>query len=182
MDAYAATGWRGFTFDAVAKASGVGKPAIYRRWDSREELLVAAFDSVDFPIATDEGSLRADLEAYAGAWVRWFSTPCLPEAGVLILADSKAQPELGALYQQRILEPRVHAVRSVTTRAVERGELPESTSVTAVPELLLGAFFMHWSFAAAHDDAFRDGLGEFARRTVEAVVRGLQVPGGVAAG
>lgn len=172
IEVYATTGWGGFSFESVARASGVGKPAIYRRWTDRADLLVSAFESVDFPMATDRGSLAADLEHYADAWVRWFQAPYLPEAGTLILADSTAHPELGDAYHARVMGPRVAAVRAVTQRAVERGELPADTPVTAIPEMLLGSFFMHWSFAR-HDPGFADGLPGFARQTVRSLLYGL---------
>ena len=58
---YAHGGWSGFTFEGIARAAGVGKPAIYRRWSSREELLIAALQTADFPEARDCGHVRADL-------------------------------------------------------------------------------------------------------------------------
>ncbi|XHR99179.1 TetR family transcriptional regulator [Sphingomonas sp. DBB INV C78] len=39
-------GYRGFSFDAVARTAGTTRPAIYRRWSNREELLLAALDHV----------------------------------------------------------------------------------------------------------------------------------------
>lgn len=177
MEVYAFGGWRGFTFEAVAKASGVGKPAIYRRWVDRADLLVCAFENVDFPIAGDHGSLAVDLQKYADAWVRWFQTPHLPQAGALILADSTAHLELREPYQARVLSPRIQAVRAVTSRAIARGELPQGTPVTTIPELLLGAFFMHWSFAERHDDEFRAALPAFAQRTVATILVGLAASG-----
>lgn len=173
MEVYASSGWRGFSFESVAKASGIGKPAIYRRWADRADLLVSAFESVDFPIAGDHGSLEADLRTYADAWVRWFQAPHLPQAGTLILADSSSHPELNGPYQARVMGPRVAAVRAITTRAIARGELPDDTPVTTIPELLLGAFFMHWSFAGEHDDGFRAGLPAFAERTISAILTGI---------
>lgn len=176
MKVYATSGWRSFSIQAVAEMSGVGKPAVYRRWRNRADLLVSAFESVDFPVAGDHGSLRADLTAYADAWVTWFQTDHLPEAGTLILADSNAHPELGELYRERLMAPRVRAVRDITVRAIARGELHPDTPVTTIPEMLLGAFFIHWSFAADHGDEFRAGLPAFGRHTVETLIAGLPTP------
>lgn len=173
MEVYAYGGWRGFNFDSVARTSGVGKPAIYRRWTDRADLLVSTFENANFPMAGDHGSLESDLREYAKSWVRWFQTPHLPRAGVLILADSTAHPELNEPYQNRVMRPRVAAVRSVTRRAIERGELPEDTPVTTIPELLLGAFFMHWSFADRHDDEFRAALQAFADHTIASILVGI---------
>jgi AcrR family transcriptional regulator len=70
---YAREGGAGFSFEAIARAARVGKPALYRRRANREELLVAALHTTDFPTA--RGSVRADLLDYAGQWVEWYGHP-----------------------------------------------------------------------------------------------------------
>src|ERR1700744_5860979 len=87
---YAHAGWAGFTFEAVARAARVGKPAIYRRWSSREELLVAALHTADFPTARDCGHVRADLLDYASQWVDWYEHPERAVAARRIVYDSQS--------------------------------------------------------------------------------------------
>lgn len=178
LEVYATTGWSGLTFEAVARQSGVGKPAIYRRWDGPESLLISALESIEFPIARDLGSLRADVQDYAEQWARWFRTSHLPELGHRLLVDTKTHEELHRQYHGRVMGPRVIAVRAVTARALERGEIPAGTPTTMLPELLLGAFFIHWAFAENPDSSeFRDGLPGFASSTADAVLRGLRASG-----
>ena len=59
-------GYGGFSIDAVARRSGVHKTTIYRRWPTREALLVYALDTrsdrdVSIP---NTGSLRQDLRQF----------------------------------------------------------------------------------------------------------------------
>src|SRR5436190_4434402 len=61
---FAARGWSGFTYEAVASRAGVGKPALYLRWDSRHALLRAALTELVEQPDVDHGSLRDDVEAY----------------------------------------------------------------------------------------------------------------------
>src|ERR1700736_2870461 len=42
-------GWPGFTVDAVARRAPVGKAALYRRWPTKEELLLAALEHLAEP-------------------------------------------------------------------------------------------------------------------------------------
>ena len=35
LTVYARQGWAGFNFDAVAREAGCGRPALYRRWQSK---------------------------------------------------------------------------------------------------------------------------------------------------
>jgi AcrR family transcriptional regulator len=66
-DELRATGYSGFTVDAVARRAGTSRPVLYRRWPSRAQLVLAAvrahvppLDPRDFP---DTGQLRGDLLA-----------------------------------------------------------------------------------------------------------------------
>ena len=60
----------GLSMDVLAQRAGVGKATIYRRWDSKEAVILHALRMSDTPIPTpDEGNLRADLCAYLDAVV-----------------------------------------------------------------------------------------------------------------
>jgi AcrR family transcriptional regulator len=57
-------GFGGLTVDAVAHRAGVGKATIYRRWDSKERLVLDALSTEHQPLeAPNTGGLRADLMA-----------------------------------------------------------------------------------------------------------------------
>jgi AcrR family transcriptional regulator len=174
IEVYAISGWQGFTFDAVARVSGVGKPAIYRRWASREALLVDAFDRLNLPTAQDLGSLRADLADYIDQWVTWYQTPLRPQAGSRILIDGPSNPELNRLYADIVTAPRGTRVRDITRRAITRGELPEGTAATAIPDIILGAFFIHWSYSQdRRPEDFHASLASYGARLLETVLAGF---------
>ncbi|SRR5258706_10784849 len=73
---YAEAGWSGFSFGAVARRAGVGKAPLYLRWQSKEDLLLAALSAhtSTMPIR-DSGSLRDDLTEYARRLLQGKSTP-----------------------------------------------------------------------------------------------------------
>ena len=55
-------GSEGMSVEAVALKAGVGKATIYRRWPSKEELLIEAIEHVFAePASPDTGSVRDDL-------------------------------------------------------------------------------------------------------------------------
>jgi AcrR family transcriptional regulator len=59
-------GFAGTTVDAVARAAGSGKAAVYRRWESKTALVIAAVRALyQPPEIPDTGSLRGDLLAWA---------------------------------------------------------------------------------------------------------------------
>jgi len=174
IEVYAVSGWQGFTFDAVARVSGVGKPAIYRRWPSREALLVDAFDRLNLPTAQDLGSLRADVSDYIAQWIAWYRIPLLPQAGARILIDGPSNAELNRLYTAMVTAPRGTKVREVTRRAIARGEVPEGTPATAIPDIILGAFFIHWSYSQDRTpEDFRATLEPYGARLLETIISGF---------
>ena len=63
------------SIDGVAQRAGVGKATIYRRWSSKEALVLEALGSdtstLDVP---DTGSLRTDMEAYFDVLIARFGT------------------------------------------------------------------------------------------------------------
>ena len=62
VDVLAEQGFSGFTVEEVAARAGVGKATIYRRWSTKEELVLAAAERVMVHVEPpDTGSLRDDL-------------------------------------------------------------------------------------------------------------------------
>src|ERR671929_187050 len=59
-------GYGALTMDAVAAEAGVGKATIYRRWRTKQELVVDTVSEVNraWTIAADTGSLEGDLRAH----------------------------------------------------------------------------------------------------------------------
>lgn len=175
LEVYAREGWLGLTFDAVARASGVGKPAIYRRWSSREALLVTAFNRTNFPTARDWGSFEGDVRDFVLQWVEWHKTPFMAQAGSRILIDCTSNRDLGQLYNEVVVAPRGTAARQVTRRAIARGEIPADTPPSLMPDLVMGSINTHWAFAPDRDERVLNAhLEDHAERLVQLIVRGLR--------
>src|SRR2546423_1923412 len=100
---------------------------------------------------------RAAIEVYASSGWRGLTFDAVKE-------------ELDGLYTSVITDPRGRAVRELTRRAVARGELPSTTPATLLPDMLLGAFFIHWAYTEDKSSpAFHDGLDRYAERLVTAI-------------
>jgi len=178
---YARDGWAGFTFEAVARCARVGKPAIYRRWSNREELLVAAMHTTDFPTARDCGSVRDDLLDYAGQWVDWYQHAHRALAARRIVYDRQANPALLELHNNLIVRPRTEAARDITRRAIKRGEIASIIRSSTIVDLLVGAMSTHWEMtpetARPH---LRRTFPAFAESLVDIILAGVQVESGAA--
>jgi AcrR family transcriptional regulator len=128
---------RGFertTVDDVAARAGVGKATVYRRWPSKEDLAVAAMESLydtEMP-EVDTGSIREDLAASYRAVLGFVSTPDGAAFLRTSIAESVRDDRIAALYRESSERREQHS-RGTFERAIERGEVrPDIDIDTAV--------------------------------------------------
>jgi AcrR family transcriptional regulator len=126
--------------DLVAKRAGVGKATIYRRWASKEELVLDAM-SVAPPVIQlpDTGTLRDDLVAYATALARKFGAA--PASDILPhLIEAACYDERLRTSLHEYARHRQQTLRTILQRASERGELTAGDDAEIIIDLLMGAF------------------------------------------
>ena len=88
VELFAEEGFDGMSLEAVANRAGVGKTAIYRRWSSKEALVLDALKvlSVEVPIV-DTGNFREDATALLHDTVRAYSRNSQPAARKTMAED-----------------------------------------------------------------------------------------------
>jgi AcrR family transcriptional regulator len=131
-----AHGFDGATVAGVAKRSGVHETTVYRRWVSRENLLVAALldRSADAIPAPNTGSIREDLLAILREVIAYVRSPvgkAVLRAAVLPVDDAYADA------RQAFWARRRDALAPVVMRGIERGDLRADTDVTLLLEMLV---------------------------------------------
>jgi AcrR family transcriptional regulator len=138
LEIYARHGWAGFNYDAVARAAGCGRPAQYRRWASKRDLLLAALTDVDAALdVTDEGSTRDQLASVAAQILRQNLSPG-GLASVRMAMDGIEDEELWAEWDA-MRRARIRAARQIVRRGVGRGELAPGTSASKLLNSITGA-------------------------------------------
>ena len=127
------------SIDAVAARAGVGKATIYRRWSSKEALLLEALGTADTSLVSspDTGSLRSDLEAYFDALLERLSesegSDVLPHLIEAACYDPEVRTSLDGY-----LTSRQQPLRSILQRAQQRGEIAEAVDIKVVTDVLVG--------------------------------------------
>ena len=136
FDELVANGFDGATVAGVAKRSGVHETTVYRRWTTRENLLVAALleRSADAVPAPDTGSIRDDLLAILREVLAYVGSPAgtaILRAAMLPVDDTYTEARKGFWAQ------RIDALTPVVARGVERGELRTGTDGRLLLEMLV---------------------------------------------
>lgn len=166
---YRARGWSGFSLDAVARVSGVGKNALYLRWRTREQLLVAALEQFIVTVPDlERGSVHDELRHLVASMAETFTGPA-GLSPLRVLLEAQTAPELFARFAE-LARSRVVAVREAVERGVARGELPADTDVIVLSDLLGGAV-INQALIAPFDpagSALADPV-EFANRVLDQV-------------
>jgi AcrR family transcriptional regulator len=137
-------GYGGLTIEGVAGRAAVGRPTIYRRWDSKPALVVAALiQSARLAMPEpDTGSLRRDLVAVQRHQVELMSAADNRRVTAGLVADLATDPELAEIYVSEYLAPRRATVWHVLQRGIDRGELDPDADLAFVYDLLVGPLFM----------------------------------------
>jgi AcrR family transcriptional regulator len=168
LELVGSVGLGGLTMDAVASKAGVSKATIYRRWSSKESLVLDAWMScfADDSIP-DTGTLEGDLLALMGGLRDNISKGLLAKVLPQMVAASQVNEELAAVYRQFAAHRR-QRTRAVLQRAIERGELPGDADVELMHVMLVGPLFYRTLMlgAVADDDT--------VARVVETVLSGVR--------
>lgn len=134
------TGYGGTTIAAVADRAHCGKSAIYRRWETKVDLVVAAVRASQVPIEVpDTGSLRDDLLAAASHFAGSDGRSGRVLASVLTAIGT--EPELYEAAYRDVGQPPVRALIEVIERWIARGVVPSTVPVALVAGIVPTAAF-----------------------------------------
>jgi AcrR family transcriptional regulator len=135
-------GLPGFTVEAVADRAGASKATLYRRWPSRQRLLLEAMDTLasrPFP-APDTGALRTDLVELVEKLEEVLTAPPFARLMAAFMDAAERDPSLQQLHHE-ITERRREPVRHVLVEARRRGELAATVDIDLTVDLLTSPAF-----------------------------------------
>lgn len=148
-------GINGMSMDDLAQRAGVSKATIYRRWPSKEALVLDAFASAIRPFdLVDTGSARGDLAVYLGELGRRMQTGRSSDVLPDLISASARDPALRESLDEWVRHRR-QPLTVILGRAVQRGELAADTDLDTIIDALIGAFMYRRLLSHAPlDDAF----------------------------
>jgi AcrR family transcriptional regulator len=130
------SGYGRLTLEEVARQAGTTKPAIYRRWPSRQRLVLAALAERLRPArAPDTGCTLCDLDECLKVFVAAFRR-LPPDVLGPLFADCAGDRELRNEFMTTLFDPPRAAVRKTLERAYERGDLRDDVDLDLILDLL----------------------------------------------
>jgi AcrR family transcriptional regulator len=162
-------GYARLTLEEVARRAGTTKPSIYRRWPSRQHLVLAALVrrlGIDATRVPDNGCVLCDLIGGIDMFVTVFRR--VPP-GVLgaVLADCAGQPGLRTTFMSKLFDKPRYAIGEMVDRAKARGDLRADLDRELAVDLLDS--FVHHRVLFGH--ASTDG--EAVAGAVTTLLRGM---------
>lgn len=156
-------GYGALTMDAVASEAGVGKATIYRRWRTKEELVVDTVSDLNAAEAAepvDHGSLESDLRALLRSLAGMVNSPA-GAATQALLSSLQHHPALAEAFRRGPMAVWGDAFAQVWVRAERRGEIEPSFASSLIGEAIGAPLIQRWLVNGMPvDDEFADAVVE----------------------
>lgn len=140
-------GYSRMTIGDIAADANVSRPTLYRRWESKFDLVV---DALDYGFRKQRDMYTLDLsgldprEALVEAVRRLDPAYYNPDAMVLMgnfAGEAIRTPELLDILRKHAVEPRVELVETVLTQLQERGVVAEDIDRHTIATMCFGSYF-----------------------------------------
>jgi AcrR family transcriptional regulator len=158
MNELAEVGYGRLSIEAVARRAGVGKTAIYRRWNNKLEMVLEIVSEVAgraVPLP-DTGSFEGDLTLLmmiaSKALQHRIASQIIPD----LMAEAARNPQIAETLQKALRTHQTAVGDKLVGQAVARGELPAGADPELAVDLILGP--LYWRLAVARTPISDDHL------------------------
>ncbi|MFC6715801.1 TetR/AcrR family transcriptional regulator [Branchiibius cervicis] len=132
-------GYTALSMEAVARVAGCGRPAIYRRFSGKDELVAAAATTVlQLGPLPDHGNLEDDLVDHVLFSRDYQNQPRLIRGGIVRGLPAVFEPGVFALLWDKVLVKRRDQGVEIIERGIARGEIDPLVDPDVVLDLLAG--------------------------------------------
>jgi AcrR family transcriptional regulator len=140
-------GYAKLTVGKVAAYAKASKSTIYRRWPTKEHLIIEAFNRWPALMPHDKGDVLSDLLDLYRQFLRVLHRP--PSNGIMptLVAERAHNPALAAVFDP-LMQMRRDPARAVLRRAIDRGELSRDTDTEHAIDAIMGATMLRLYFTA----------------------------------
>ena len=167
----AESGYGRLSIEAVARRAAVGKPAIYRRWRSKQDMAVALISEVAWAHLEmpDTGRLRGDVIAFLRAEYAVLTDPLAKAIIPDLLSEANRNPDLAEALLATVRDPRRTRAAAIIRRAIERGEVADTLNPDLALDVLAGP--LYWRLTVVHQPINDEELLQLAGLVMGALTR-----------
>jgi AcrR family transcriptional regulator len=157
VDLLGEIGYARLTMDEVAARAGVSKASLYLRWPNKVTLVAEALQqrARAVPAIPDTGALTTDMRAFLTTLLR--ARGAASRALSALSGEIASNPELRAAWRRGVAGALTGCLRTIVSRAVDRGELAPDSDVELLAQLPL-ALLQTWR--QEHDERPDDSVVE----------------------
>lgn len=143
MEELATLGYGKLSMDGVARRARAGKAALYRRWSTKQDMVLDAVVSVSLPVAPtpSSGDLAVDIANVIRSVDAWISDPLMSRVLPDLLAEAKRNPDLADALNERVRANRREFGRTMIEAAIDRGAVRADIDVEYALDLMAGPIF-----------------------------------------
>ncbi len=132
-------GFDRMSIDGIATRAGVGKTTIYRRYNSKEELVVDAIESLREEIVIpDTGNLWGDIDVLIRNAAQITLSSLGRQTVAMIISAASSNSQFAQIYWAKYLQPRRQAFAVVIERAKARNEIQTEVDPDLVFDIMSG--------------------------------------------
>jgi AcrR family transcriptional regulator len=157
VDLLGEIGYARLTMDEVAARAGVSKASLYLRWPNKVALVAEALQQQAraVPEIPDSGALATDMRAFLTRLLR--TRGDASRALSAVSGEIASNPELRTAWRRGVAGALTGSLRTIVSRAVDRGELAPDSDVELLAQLPL-ALLQTWR--QEHDERPDDTVVE----------------------
>lgn len=143
LDELAAVGFGRLTMDGVARRARAGKAALYRRWSSKQEMVLEVVTNISVPMAETAPTedLANDVARLVHGVADWLADARMSRIIPDLIAEAMRNPELAAALTERLGSARRNYGQAVIDAAIARGEVSPDVDSEYVLDLIAAPVF-----------------------------------------
>ncbi|NER95773.1 MAG: TetR/AcrR family transcriptional regulator [Symploca sp. SIO1B1] len=160
-------GFEAMSLEAIATRAGVGKTTIYRRYNSKEELVADAIERMRQDVVIpDTGNLWRDIDELVENAAQITLTPLGRQTVAMIISSASSNSQFAQIYWNKYLQPRREAFAVVLERAKQRDEIQAELDPGLVFDIMSGIMLYSLIFPPINES-----WQEYVRRTLHLLLR-----------
>jgi AcrR family transcriptional regulator len=175
LELLAEEGFQGLSIEGVAARAGVGKTTIYRRWSSKDELVMDAIREVQVNLSViDTGNFRNDLVTFfKTAYQGITANSLLGQLVLKLIGDYQTNSEIFQVFLKQLIIPRFQYFIQMVEQAKAREEIRKDIDPMLVMDLVAGSLYFHWIVTRNLVPTSLTSPVEWVEQVIDSIMQGI---------